>query len=144
MDGVIKNSRRGGVANHASSVDHRRVQRSSTLNRKFVKKPVARPKVTSSVAAGAKSLRRAVGGRTILQKGGSVKLQPIHNVAAKQQPAQAQKTERHISVGELERGAVHHSIDQQNAQRQQAQSAQAQRKAAIQQVAKKRGEDVYV
>ncbi|MCR4753524.1 MAG: DUF4367 domain-containing protein [Candidatus Saccharibacteria bacterium] len=144
MDGVIKNSRRGGVANHASSVDHRRVQRSSTLNRKFVKKPVARPKVTSSVAAGAKSLRRAVGGRTILQKGGSVKLQPIHNVAAKQQPAQAQKAERHISVGEIKRVTVHHSIDQQNAQKQQAQSAQAQRKAAIQQVAKKRDEGVYV
>ena len=100
--------------------------------------------MTSSVAAGAKSLRRAVGGRTILQKGGSVKLQPIHNITTKQQPAQTQKTERHISVGEIERVTVHHSIDQQNAQRQQAQSAQAQRKAAIQQVAKKRGEDVYV
>ena len=142
MDGVIKKTRRGGAANHASSMDHRRMQRSSTLNRKFVKKPVVKPKVTSSVAASAKSLRRVAGGRTILQKGGSVKLQPIHETAAKQQPAQ--KTERHISVGEVERIAVHHSIEQQDAQKQQNQSAQARRKAAVQQVAQKSSEDVFV
>ena len=76
MDGVI-NTKRGSTANHASSIDHRRVQKSSTLNRKFVKRPTVKPKISNTVAASSKSLRRQAYNRTILQKGGSVKLQPI-------------------------------------------------------------------
>ena len=41
MDGVNRVSRRGATTNHASSVDHRRLQKSSTLNRRFVRRPSA-------------------------------------------------------------------------------------------------------
>ncbi len=39
MDGVNRVSRKGATTNHASSVDHRRLQKSSTLNRRFVRRP---------------------------------------------------------------------------------------------------------
>ena len=44
MDG-IKRTARNVSTNHSSVVDHRRVQKSTTLNRKFVKRPVAKKNV---------------------------------------------------------------------------------------------------
>lgn len=44
MDGVNRISRKGATTNHASSVDHRRLQKSSTLNRRFVRRPSAAAK----------------------------------------------------------------------------------------------------
>ena len=58
MDGVIRKSGKVATAHHASTVDHRRVQKSSTLNRKFVKRPVARPKVGQATAATSRTIQR--------------------------------------------------------------------------------------
>ena len=48
MDGVNRISRKGATTNHASSVDHRRLQKSSTLNRRFVRRPSAVAKTQST------------------------------------------------------------------------------------------------
>lgn len=48
MDGVNRISRKGATTNHASSVDHRRLQKSSTLNRRFVRRPSAAAKTQST------------------------------------------------------------------------------------------------
>ena len=50
MDGIKRTSQRGVTVKHASSVNHRTVQKSTTLNRKFVKKPVAKPRVNANAA----------------------------------------------------------------------------------------------
>ena len=81
MDGVRKISREGAAVHHASSVDHRRLQKSSTLNRKFVKKPVAKkqPKIEAP-----KVIKRSSGSvpvvnssRRLLSKQHSVQLRPV-------------------------------------------------------------------
>ena len=138
MDGVIKKTRKGSTANHASSVDHRRVQKSSTLNRKFVKRPTAKPKISEATAAGAKSLRNQGYSRTILQKGGKVKLQPIRSVAAVAQQKEMQNGARQIKVDEVEKVAVHHASNQQK------QQAQAKHQAVARKIVQKRSGDVYV
>lgn len=50
MDGVNRISRKGATTNHASSVDHRRLQKSSTLNRRFVRRPSAAAKTQQNAA----------------------------------------------------------------------------------------------
>ncbi len=79
MDGVKRISREGTATHHASSVDHCRVQKSSTLNRKFVKRPVAKPRVQTD----AKSVKRTSStvpvvnsSRRLLSKQHTVKLSP--------------------------------------------------------------------
>lgn len=83
MDGVKKVSR-GATANHASSLDHRRIQKSSTLNRKFVKKPVARPKITAAAGAASRSLRIQQNQRQLIQRQNTVKLQPSQKFTQQQ------------------------------------------------------------
>ena len=87
MDGVKRVSRQGVAGNHASSVDHSRLQKSSTLNRKFVKKPVAKPKMSAAASAAARTMQRQGYERAMLNKGGTVRLQPA---TAKTQAAKAQ------------------------------------------------------
>ncbi len=78
MDGIKKTKRVTVSAHHASSADHKqRVQKSSTLNRRFVKKPTARPRVSASAAAAAKTLRRNNQTNPILTKKNTVRLQPL-------------------------------------------------------------------
>ena len=72
MDGVKKVTSRT-TANHASSLDHRRIQKSSTLNRKFVKRPTARPKITAAAGAASRSLRQQGQARTLIQKHNTVR-----------------------------------------------------------------------
>ena len=50
MDGVKRISRKGATTNHASSMDHRRLQKSSTLNRRFVRRPVAKAQTATKAA----------------------------------------------------------------------------------------------
>lgn len=57
MDGVKRVSGKGIGVHHASSVDHRRIQKSTTLNRKFVKKPVAKARINIAAGSVAQSLR---------------------------------------------------------------------------------------
>lgn len=75
MDGVKKATSRT-TANHASSLDHRRIQKSSTLNRKFVKRPTARPKITAAAGAASRSLRQQGQARALLTKQNTVRLAP--------------------------------------------------------------------
>ena len=101
MDGVKKVSR-GATANHASSLDHRRIQKSSTLNRKFVKRPVARPKINAAAGAASRTLRLQNSQRQLIQKHNTVKLQPIQKVAQQknggEKQAQRQVQEQKIAV----------------------------------------------
>jgi len=81
MDG-IKKVTKGTTTMHSSAVDHRRVQKSSTLNRKFVRKPVARPKITAAAGAASRSLKRQNQQRQpLIEKRNSVKLQPLSSGA---------------------------------------------------------------
>jgi hypothetical protein len=145
MDGVIRKSGKVATAHHASSVDHRRVQKSSTLNRKFVKRPVAKPKVSNSVAATSRGIQRQGYNRAILQKNGSVRLQPIQRSAA-----QPKVSAQVAGAGVRQNMAI--KTERPPAQRvgaqKQVQTAdqkqQAQRRAAIRQIAQKRNGDTYV
>ena len=128
MDGVKKVTSRT-TANHASSLDHRRIQKSSTLNRKFVKRPIARPKITAAAGAASRSLRQQGQARTLLQKQNTVRLSPSSKITQTQQQQQAQ-TER-ISVRQA--GA------RQQQQQQVKQAATAQQQQRLQ-VAKKQAQ----
>lgn len=83
MDGIKKTNRAGIAKSHASSTAHQqRVQKSSTLNRRFVKRPVAQPRINASAAAAAKTLRTNNQTRTVLTKKNSVRLQPLNKTSA--------------------------------------------------------------
>ena len=120
MDGVKKVTSRT-TANHASSLDHRRIQKSSTLNRKFVKRPTARPKITAAAGAASRSLRQQGQARTLIQKHNTVRLAPSSKITQnQQQQRQAQAQAERISVRQA--GAV-----KQQQQAKQAAVAQQQR-----------------
>ena len=95
MDG-IKRVNKGATTVHSSNVDHRRIQKSATLNRKFVKKPTSRLRITASAGAASKSMRQHGQQRRMdmIQRQNTVKLQPVAQKAqvaqAKAQPQQAQ------------------------------------------------------
>ncbi len=90
MDGIKKTNRVGIAKHHASSAAHQqRVQKSSTLNRRFVKRPAAKPRVSASAAAAAKTLRTSNQSRTVLTKQRSVKLQPLNKTSAQAQGTKA-------------------------------------------------------
>lgn len=129
MDGVKKVTSRT-TANHASSLDHRRIQKSSTLNRKFVKRPIARPKITAAAGAASRSLRQQGQARTLLQKQNTVRLSPSSKITQAQRQQQQAQTER-ISVRQA--GA------RQQQQQQVKQAAAAQQQQRLQ-VAKKQAQ----
>ncbi len=107
MDGINKVTK-GTTTMHSSSVDHRRIQKSSTLNRKFVKKPVARPKINAAAGAASRSLRRQGQRREpLIDKQNTVKLQPIQA-----EPAQAASRQESVRVATKAQ-----STQQQGAQR---------------------------
>lgn len=132
MDGVKKVTSRT-TANHASSLDHRRIQKSSTLNRKFVKRPIARPKITAAAGAASRSLRQQGQARTLIQKQNTVRLAPsskITQAQQQQQQRQAQVQAERISVRQT--GAKQQQVRQQQtaaAQQQRVQVAKMQAQA---------------
>lgn len=132
MDGVKKVTSRT-TANHASSLDHRRIQKSSTLNRKFVKRPTARPKITAAAGAASRSLRQQGQARTLIQKQNTVRLAPsskITQAQQQQQQRQAQVQAERISVRQT--GAKQQQVRQQQtaaAQQQRVQVAKMQAQA---------------
>ena len=85
MDGVKRVSGKGATVHHASSVDHRRVQKSTTLNRKFVKKPVARARINVAAGEASKSLR--------IQKVAQQQRQQIQQQQQKARQAQQQQAQ---------------------------------------------------
>jgi len=133
MDGVKKVTSRT-TANHASSLDHRRIQKSSTLNRKFVKRPTARPKITAAAGAASRSLRQQGQARTLIQKHNTVRLAPSSKITQaqqqQQQQRQAQVQAERISVRQT--GAKQQQVRQQQtaaAQQQRVQVAKMQAQA---------------
>lgn len=144
MDGVIRNSDKA-AAHHASSVDHRRMQKSSTLNRKFVKRPVAKPKISSSTASVSRGIQHQVYSRGILRKSGSVKLRPVaaQKVAAQQKMVAQGATASQAKANGAGGVAVHRATATAQTQTVE-QKQQAQRRAAVQQIAQKRNGDIYV
>ena len=162
MDGVKKVTSRT-TANHASSLDHRRIQKSSTLNRKFVKRPTARPKITAAAGAASRSLRQQGQARTLIQKHNTVRLAPSSKITQNQQQQQQQRqaqvqTER-ISVRQagvakqqqqVKQAAVAQQQRQQQQQRgqvavkKQVQQQQQQQRAVRRQIVSTTSEDLPV
>jgi hypothetical protein len=98
MDG-IKRAAHSESMNHSSSIDHRRVQKSTTLNRKFVKRPVAKKnliqsdvraqsKVGQSTANIATTKARAQKRQQLIARHQRVQLQPSVKKVSTQQVAQ--------------------------------------------------------
>jgi hypothetical protein len=121
MDGVKKVTSRT-TANHASSLDHRRIQKSSTLNRKFVKRPTARPKITAAAGAASRSLRQQGQARTLIQKHNTVRLAPSSKITQNQQQQQRQAQAQTERISVRQAGVV-----KQQQQVKQAAVAQQQR-----------------
>ncbi len=138
MDGVKKVTSRT-TANHASSLDHRRIQKSSTLNRKFVKRPTARPKITAAAGAASRSLRQQGQARTLLSKQNSVRLTPSSKITQnQQQQRQAQAQIERISVRQAgvvkqQQQAKQAAVAQQQRQQQQQRGQVAVKKQVQQQ-----------
>ena len=135
MDG-IKRVNKGTTTVHSSSVDHRRIQKSSTLNRKFVKKPVARPKITAAAGAASRSLRQHGQQRReeMIQRQNSIKLQPIQqNSKQQQQQQQSAKVQQQSQAQQQDGQAarkVNAAADSASVQQQgQAQGQQRQQRA---------------
>ena len=161
MDGVKKVTSRT-TANHASSLDHRRIQKSSTLNRKFVKRPTARPKITAAAGAASRSLRQQGQARTLIQKHNTVRLAPSSKITQnQQQQRQAQAQTERISVRQagvvkqqqqVKQAAVAQQQRQQQQQRGQvavkkqvqAQAQQQQQRAVRRQIVSTTSEDLPV
>ena len=159
MDGVKKVTSRT-TANHASSLDHRRIQKSSTLNRKFVKRPTARPKITAAAGAASRSLRQQGQARTLLSKQNSVRLTPSSKITQnQQQQRQAQAQTERISVRQagvvkqqqqVKQAAVAQQQRQQQQQRgqvavkKQVQQQQQQQRAVRRQIVSATSEDLPV
>lgn len=137
MDGVKKVSR-GATANHASSLDHRRIQKSSTLNRKFVKKPVARPKITAAAGAASRSLRIQQNQRQLIQRQNTVKLQPSQKFTQQQnggaKQVQQQQDAQKVAVRQQQQEAIAVRKQQQPQQRQQQVQQQTQQRAVRRQI----------
>ena len=159
MDGVKKVTSRT-TANHASSLDHRRIQKSSTLNRKFVKRPTARPKITAAAGAASRSLRQQGQARTLIQKHNTVRLAPSSKITQnQQQQRQAQVQTERISVRQagvakqqqqVKQAAVAQQQRQQQQQRgqvavkKQVQQQQQQQRAVRRQIVSATSEDLPV
>lgn len=134
MDGVKKATSRT-TANHASSLDHRRIQKSSTLNRKFVKRPTARPKITAAAGAASRSLRQQGQARTLIQKQNTVRLAPSSKITQNQQQQQQQRqaqaqTER-ISIRQAGAAKQQQQAKQATVAQQQRQQQQQRGQAAV-------------
>ena len=87
MDGVKVRVGKASSAKSASAVNMRRLQSSTTLNRKFVKKPTPAPRIKASAGAASRTLKAQNQKRVLISKGQAVRLKPV----AKQQSETARK-----------------------------------------------------
>jgi hypothetical protein len=90
MDGVVRVTRRASSAKNASSVNQRRTQKSTTLNRKFVKKVAPRPRINASAAAASRTLKGQSQPRVLIRRTQQVRLQPQPQQTIVQQAVETQ------------------------------------------------------
>lgn len=90
MDGVVRVTRRASSAKNASSVNQRRTQKSTTLNRKFVKKVAPRPRINASAAAASRTLKGQGQQRVLIRRTQQVRLQPQPQQTIVQQAVETQ------------------------------------------------------
>ena len=90
MEGVRVRVGKSSDAKNASAVNQRRLQRSTTLNRRFVKKPTQVPRIKASAGAASRTLKNQANKRVLISKGHAVKIQPQEVKIEKQEQAQKQ------------------------------------------------------
>lgn len=99
MDGIKVKVNNASSAKNASAVNKRRLQSSTTLNRRFVKKPTPAPRIKASAGAASRTLKAQSQKKVLISKGQGVRLKPVAKQAQQtQQQAQkatvAQQTEK--------------------------------------------------
>lgn len=110
MDG-IKRVSNGKTKHHHSSAAHKTLQKSTTLNRKFVKKPaVAQKVVTRSQTATASGARRQGFAAQSGARGRIIPRQNIATIAPKKSPSVTQKAD-----GKIAPAATHPTVSTVNA-----------------------------
>lgn len=102
MDGIKVRVSKASSAKSASAVNQRRLQSSTTLNRKFVKKPTPVPRIKASAGAASRTLKKQTSKRVLISKGHAVKLQPTA-VKQTQQAEVAQATEKVVQKTEVKK-----------------------------------------
>ncbi|MBR3323005.1 hypothetical protein IKG13_03025 [Candidatus Saccharibacteria bacterium] len=92
MDEVKVRVSKSANAKSAGSVNRRRLQSSTTLNRRFVKKPTPAPRIKASAGAASRALKTQTKKKILISKGETVQLQPV--VKEEKQIQIAQETEK--------------------------------------------------
>ena len=92
MDGIKVKVNNASSAKNASAVNKRRLQSSTTLNRRFVKKPTPAPRIKASAGAASRTLKAQSQKRVLISKGQAVRLKPVAKQT--QQETVAQQTEK--------------------------------------------------
>lgn len=134
MDG-IKRTTRNVSTNHSSVVDHSRVQKSTTLNRKFVKRPVVKknviqkdakvqPKLSRGVANIATTKARA--SQQMIERHQRVQLQPSSKktVSAKSQQAAANIQSQQVKRRSVQAQAAEKIVAQRSTVRAQVRASE--------------------
>ena len=95
MDEVKRSVNNASSAKNASAVNRRRLQSSTTLNRKFVKRPTSAPRIRASAGAASRTLKAQTQKRALISKSQAVRLQPAEAKQAQaRQAASTQQTEK--------------------------------------------------
>lgn len=107
MDGVVRVTNNTAGAKNASALNRSRAQRSTTLNRRFVKKPnVNHPQIRAAAGAASRTLKnQKTTRRTMVSKTNSVQLKPIarkqNDGKSIQQRVEDRTTARMVSLKDL-------------------------------------------
>ena len=87
MDGIKVKVNNASSAKNASAVNKRRLQSSTTLNRRFVKKPTPAPRIKASAGAASRTLKAQSQKKVLISKGQGVRLKPVAKQTQQTQPA---------------------------------------------------------
>lgn len=130
MDGIKRTVQRGST-NHSSMLDHRTVQKSTTLNRKFVKRPVAKKTTIQSEARAQQRISRSVANAATTSARAKQRTQ--QQMIARRQRVQLQPTAKKTIEAQQQAQQAKATIAK-SAQAQAAQKIVAQRSTARAQV----------
>ncbi len=122
MDGIKVRVAKSQGAIDASAVNQRRLQSSSTLNRKFVKRPTIMPRINASAGAASRALKAQNANHVLMTKKQTVKIQPT--AAGQNSAAIAQATEKVVQKAQQQ------LAKNQTQQKQQLSRGQVQQKLA--------------